>query len=131
MAPRSPPPAVEFRREQPFELACSHSVEVVRQVELVDEAIDLPSFRHPARAAYILGPEKGSLGPETLAICDHVIKIPTKFCINVATAAAIVLYDRTISLGKFRLRPEHAGGPRDDVELAPFESWRKPSAKGS
>lgn len=100
-------------------------------VELVDEAVDLPSFRHPARAAYILGPEKGSLGPETLAMCDHIIKIPTKFCINVATAAAIVLYDRTISLGKFRLRPEHAGGPRDDVALAPFESWRKPSAKGS
>lgn len=100
-------------------------------VELVDEAIDLPSFRHPARAAYILGPEKGSLGPETLAMCDHVIKIPTKFCINVATAAAIVLYDRTISLGRFELRPEHAGGPRAEDQLPAFANWRRPYAKGS
>ena len=27
-------------------------------IELVEDAIDLPSFRHPLRAAYALGPEK-------------------------------------------------------------------------
>lgn len=96
-------------------------------VELVDGAVDLPSFRHPSRAAYILGPEKGSLGPETLALCDHIIKIPTQFCINVATAAAIVLYDRTTSLGRFPLRPAHTGGATDAAELPPQEDWRKPS----
>jgi hypothetical protein len=30
-------------------------------VELVEASIPLPSFRHPLRAAYILGPERGSL----------------------------------------------------------------------
>ena len=30
-------------------------------VELVADAVDLPSFRHPLRAAYVLGPEQGSL----------------------------------------------------------------------
>ena len=30
-------------------------------IELIDSAIDLPSFRHPLRAAYVLGPEQGSL----------------------------------------------------------------------
>src|SRR5574344_167074 len=49
-------------------------------VELLDEAVDLPSFRHPLRAAYVLGPEKGSLSPEIVARCDHIVKIPTKFC---------------------------------------------------
>ena len=63
-------------------------------VELTDDAVDLPSFRHPMRAAYVLGPEKGSLSPEMLARCKSVIKIPTRFCLNVAMAAAVVMYDR-------------------------------------
>ncbi len=66
-------------------------------VELIDGAIDLPVFRHPIQAAYILGPEKGSLSPEILARCDQVVKIPTSFCINVAMAGAIVMYDRVRS----------------------------------
>ena len=63
-------------------------------VELTDDAVDLPSFRHPLRAAYVLGPERGSLSPELIARCDHIVKIPTRFCVNVAIAAAIVMYDR-------------------------------------
>ncbi len=63
-------------------------------VELLDEAVDLPSFRHPPRAAYVLGPELGSLSPELIQRCDHVVKIPTRFCVNVAMAGAIVMYDR-------------------------------------
>jgi tRNA G18 (ribose-2'-O)-methylase SpoU len=66
-------------------------------VELTPDAVDLTTFRHPLRAAYILGPEQGSLSPEVLALCKHVIKIPTRFCINVAMAAAIVMYDRVRS----------------------------------
>ncbi|WP_425465800.1 TrmH family RNA methyltransferase [Nitrospirillum amazonense] len=85
-------------------------------VELTDDAVDLPSFRHPLRAAYVLGPERGSLSPAMQARCDHVIKIPIKFCVNVAVAAAIVMYDRMISLGRFAERPVRAGGP---VEPAP------------
>lgn len=63
-------------------------------IELVDGAIDLPRFTHPARAAYVLGPEKGILSNEMLARCHHVVKIPMRFCINVAMAGAIVMYDR-------------------------------------
>jgi tRNA G18 (ribose-2'-O)-methylase SpoU len=74
-------------------------------VELLDDAIDLPSFHHPRQAAYVLGPEKGSLSPDLVAKCDHVIKIPTQFCINVATAGAIVMYDRINSMGRFAQRP--------------------------
>ena len=63
-------------------------------VELIEGAVDLPAFRHPLRAAYVLGPEKGSLSPELIARCEHVVKIPTSFCVNVAMAGAIVMYDR-------------------------------------
>jgi tRNA G18 (ribose-2'-O)-methylase SpoU len=80
-------------------------------VELLDAAIDLPSFRHPLRAAYVLGPEQGALSPELLARCQHVVRIPSSFCINLAMAGAIVMYDRMRSLGRFPPRPLIEGGP--------------------
>ena len=80
-------------------------------VELLDEAVDLPSFRHPLRAAYVLGPEQGALSPELLARCDHVVRIPSSFCVNLAMAGAIVMYDRVRCLGRFAARPVGEGGP--------------------
>lgn len=74
-------------------------------VELTDDATDLPSFCHPLRAAYVLGPERGSLSMPLLARCDHVVRIPTSFCINVAMAGAIVMYDRVKTLAHFPERP--------------------------
>jgi len=82
-------------------------------VELLDEAVDLPSFRHPERAAYVLGPEKGSLSPDLVARCDFTVKIPTKFCINVGVAGAILMYDRLLQQGRFADRPVRAGGPTE------------------
>jgi len=82
-------------------------------VELTDDAVDLPSFRHPSQCAYILGPERGSLSPQMVEKCAFVIKIPTHFCINVSVAAAIVMYDRALSMGRHAERPVRAGGPTD------------------
>ena len=79
-------------------------------IELTDEAIDLPSFTHPRCAAYILGPERGSLSEEMRAKCHHIIRIPTKFCINVQIAGAIVMYDRVQTMGQFEPRPVMPGG---------------------
>lgn len=86
-------------------------------VELTDDAIALPSFRHPVRAAYILGPERGDLSPEMMARCDHIVKIPTSFCVNVAMAGAIVMYDRLKSRGNFQPRPVGTGGDNRDKGL--------------
>src|SRR5215475_11428106 len=36
-------------------------------VEITNDAIDLPSFRHPLRAAYVFGSERLSLSPPLLA----------------------------------------------------------------
>lgn len=82
-------------------------------VELLDEAIELPSFRHPVCAAYVLGPERGSLSPAIQERCDHIVKIPTSFCVNVAMAGAITMYDRIVSLGGYPARPVAAGGPTE------------------
>lgn len=81
-------------------------------VELTDEAVDLPEFKHPRMAAYVLGPERGSLSPEMQAKCKHIIKIPTNFCINVSLAGALVMYDRVRSMGGWRDRPVMPGGPK-------------------
>ncbi len=79
-------------------------------VELADAAEALPSFRHPRQAAYVLGPERGSLSPALQERCDFMVRIPTSFCINVAAAGAIVMYDRMLSLGRFAERAVRAGG---------------------
>lgn len=86
-------------------------------VELLDEAVELPSFRHPLNAAYVFGPERDSLSPGMVARCNHVVKIPTRFCINLAVAGAVVMYDRMLSLGRFAPRPVRSGGPTE--ALAP------------
>ena len=80
-------------------------------LEFLENAVELPSFRHPSRAAYVLGAERDDLSPELLARCDHVVRIPTRFCINLALAGALVMYDRMISLGRFAERPVRVGGP--------------------
>ncbi len=86
-------------------------------VEITDDALEMPSFRHPLKAAYILGSEMFSVSTKTLKKCDYVIKIPTKFSLNVATAGAIVMYDRLLCYGKFRSRPVTPAG--EAPEMAP------------
>ena len=82
-------------------------------IELVAGAPELPSFRHPHQAAYILGPERGSLSETMQARCAYIVQIPTKFCVNVGIAGAIIMYDRVISLGKYPRRPVMPGGPAE------------------
>jgi len=84
-------------------------------IELIEDSIELPSFRHPAKAAYVLGPERDSLSPQMVERCDFVVKIPMQFCVNVSVAAAIVMYDRVQSMGRFGRRPERPGGPLETL----------------
>ncbi len=89
-------------------------------VELDDEAVDLPSFRHPLNAAYLLGPEKGELSAEAKALCAHIVKIPTQFCVNLSVAAALVMYDRVLTLGGHAPRSVRSGGA---AKLPPAAEW--------
>ena len=98
-------------------------------VEILDEAADLPSFPHPVRAAYVLGPERGALTPALAARCQHLVRIPAAFSLNLATAGAIVMYDRLRSLGRFAARPVAEGSgalPRSPhVQGAPRKRRRQ------
>ena len=57
-----------------------------------------------------MGGEARDLSPEMQARCAFIVKIPTRFCINVALAGALVMYDRTLSMGGYPARPVAAGG---------------------
>lgn len=110
------PEADDFRLPQGCELV---------GVEITEDAVELPSFRHPLRAAYVFGSERLSLSPAVLSRCRHVVKIPTRFSINVGMAGAIVLYDRMLSLSNFAERPLRPGGPAQ-ADLPPPVQWGKP-----
>lgn len=97
-------------------------------VEFLDDAVVLPSFHHPRQAAYVLGPERQSLSPALLARCDHVIRIPTRFCLNVGIAGVLVMYDRLLAHGKFAARPLVPGGPRPAAQ--PPARYRAPAPLG-
>lgn len=62
-------------------------------VELTDDATPLHRYRHPERAAYLLGPEDGDI-PAELTFDYDTVRIPTEWCLNVASAGTVVLYDR-------------------------------------
>jgi tRNA G18 (ribose-2'-O)-methylase SpoU len=96
-------------------------------VEITDDAVELPRFRHPSRAAYVFGAERFSLSRQVLSACDLVVKIPTRFSINVGMAGAIVLYDRLLSFGGYGARPVKTGGARD--QLPPPHAWGAPLAR--
>ncbi len=81
-----------------LDLFCQHSPKdcCLVGIEIVDGARPLPTIVHPERAIYLLGPEDGSLPPEVLERCQIITRIDTRFCLNVAVAGSIVMYDRNI-----------------------------------
>jgi tRNA G18 (ribose-2'-O)-methylase SpoU len=89
-------------------------------VELLDDATELPSFRHPRQAAYVLGSEREGLSPGMVALCDFVVRIPMRFSVNLSVAGALVMYDRLISLGRHAPRPVAAGGPTEALPAPVF-----------
>jgi tRNA G18 (ribose-2'-O)-methylase SpoU len=84
-------------------------------VEITAEAIELPGFRHPRQAAYILGAEREGLSADVQALCDYVVKIPTRFSLNLGVAGALIMYDRLLSLGRHAPRPVGEGGPTEPL----------------
>lgn len=62
-------------------------------MEFLNTAENIVQFEHPKGATYIFGPEDGTLGGSILKVCHRFIKVDTIECLNLATAAATLLYD--------------------------------------
>jgi tRNA(Leu) C34 or U34 (ribose-2'-O)-methylase TrmL len=54
----------------------------------------LEHFEHPERAFYVFGPEDGNLSDVIIKSCRNNVRIPSVFCLNLAAAVNVVLYDR-------------------------------------
>lgn len=84
----------EFIKYMPFsaQLVCIENKQATQYIN---------DFTHPQRAVYLLGSEDSGL-PEKMLENNIVVQIksPKNFCLNVATAGAIVMYDRFIKNGK-------------------------------
>ena len=78
-------------------------------IELLDDAVDLPSFRHPLNAAYVLGPERQAAATRTLR----------------RTAGRIDGNPRTAC----RHRPRRPPVPQDKADVA--YRWRKEAMSGA
>lgn len=76
-----------FRRSMPLE-------HTLIAVETDGDLID--GFEHPERAVYLLGSEDTGLPAELLDLAEYVITIPADYCLNVAVAGSIALYDRRV-----------------------------------
>ncbi|WP_269621126.1 RNA methyltransferase [Zhongshania sp. BJYM1] len=63
-------------------------------IELIEGAKPLTTYKHPAQAFYIFGPEDGSLKKEITDFCEDIVYIPTEGCMNLAATVNVVLYDR-------------------------------------
>ena len=63
-------------------------------VEVRAAAEPLHTFEHPENALYVFGPEDGSVSKALLGHCHRFVVIPTRHCLNLATAVATVLWDR-------------------------------------
>lgn len=83
--------------DRPFDLFGNSPVTFVA-VEVRENAERLPFFEHPPNPVYVFGPEDGSLGRQTLQHCHRFVVLPTKHCLNLATAVSTVLYDRTAKM---------------------------------
>lgn len=74
-------------------------------VEVLPSAEPLTYFQHPENAAYVFGPEDGSLPPAVLRLCHRFVIIPAEHCLNLASAVSCVLMHRRIQRQERGLEP--------------------------
>ena len=69
-------------------------------VELSDNNIPLKKYVHPERCIYLLGAEDYGLPESVLNRCRETVQLIGNYCMNVATAGSIVMYDRAVKAGE-------------------------------
>lgn len=104
---------------------CFDSDIVPVAIEVRDNSEPLHTFEHPEKALYVFGPEDGSIPSHYLQHCHRFVVIPTRHCLNLATAVSTVLWDRFVKLGEVDyVTPgmyEHRGIGNQDEEMFIFK----------
>lgn len=96
---------------------CFASDVVPVAVEIKPNSESLVTFEHPESALYIFGPEDGSLSRAELALCHKFVIIPSRHCLNLASAVCVILYDRI-------LKQSLAGVGTDELSYKPLgKAW--------
>ena len=67
-------------------------------VDNVTKARNLIDYGHPERAIYLLGAEDNGLSKQAMEKCHSLVQFDSKFCLNVAVAGSIIMYDRQTKL---------------------------------
>jgi len=77
-------------------------------VEIVDGCKELGNdFLHPDKCIYLCGAEDGGIPKSILGTCNDIVKIPgASYCLNVASAGSIVMYDRIRQFSKKLVNPQ-------------------------
>ena len=77
----------DFQAHRPFDVP-------LIGIELSDKAEPLETFQHPERAVYLLGAEDNGLTRKAMDACQRIVQFQSSYCLNVASAGTVVLYDR-------------------------------------
>lgn len=89
--------------ERPFdELFTSTSAPIPICVEF-DGSENLADFTHPNHAIYVFGPEDGSVGWQLRRLCHRFVRIPSKFCLNLAASVNVILADRAMKNSRLEI----------------------------
>jgi tRNA(Leu) C34 or U34 (ribose-2'-O)-methylase TrmL len=78
--------------DRPFDFMPANAVPVA--VEVRENSEVLHQFEHPENAVYVFGQEDGSIPKQILHLCHRFVVIPSRHCLNLATATATILWDR-------------------------------------
>lgn len=65
-------------------------------VELDKDSVKVQNFVHPERCIYLLGAEDHGLTKIALEKCHELVQLPGEYCMNVAVAGSIIMYDRIV-----------------------------------
>jgi len=78
--------------DRPFDFMPKDAVPVA--VEVRENSEVLHQFEHPENAVYVFGQEDGNIPKQILHLCHRFVVIPSRHCLNLATATATILWDR-------------------------------------
>lgn len=74
-------------------------------VEVVENAVPLVHYSHPAEAVYVFGPEDGSIDKAVRRHCHDFVIIPSDHCLNLACAVNVILAHRRLELQRLGFEP--------------------------